>query len=128
MRNHVLSWKNGLKAKKIKLPQINFLSPKTTNKISMYLLAPFILQNFKKILKANPVLWGCAIFETKMAHLSWKKFFWCKTLLLLSSTYWSFSLCKISKNSSSRSRVMSMCNFIRKLVNEPCLFIQILIY
>ena len=38
--------KNGLKAKKIKLPQKNFFSWKTTNKILMYLLAPFILQNF----------------------------------------------------------------------------------
>ena len=26
------------------------------------LLAPFILQNFKKILRAYPELWGCAIF------------------------------------------------------------------
>ena len=37
--------KNVLKAKKIEFPQMIF-SPKTTNKISMYLLAPFILQNF----------------------------------------------------------------------------------
>ena len=41
----------------------------------MYLLAPFILQNFKKILRADPELWGCAIFGPKMAHLSWTKFF-----------------------------------------------------
>ena len=77
----------------------------------MYLLAPFILQNFKKILRADPELWGCAIFGPKMAHLSWTKFFWYKPLLLLSSTYWPFSLCKILKNSSSRSRVVRMCNF-----------------
>ena len=32
-----------------------------------------------------------------MAHLSWTKFFWYKPLLLLSSTYWPFSLCKIQK-------------------------------
>ena len=38
--------KNGLKAKKIKLPKTNFFSK--NNKIFMYLLAPFILQNFKK--------------------------------------------------------------------------------
>ena len=63
----------------------------------MYLLAPFILQNFKKILRANPELWGCAIFGPKMTHLSWTKFFWYKPLLLLSSTYWPFSLCKIKK-------------------------------
>ena len=59
--------KNGPKAKKIKLPQI---AP--TNQIFMYLLAPFILQNFKKILRADPELWRCAIFKPKMVHLLWK--------------------------------------------------------
>ena len=44
----------------------------------MYPLAPFILQNFKAILWANPELWGCTIFRSKMAHLSWTKFFWHK--------------------------------------------------
>ena len=44
--------KNGLKAKKTKLPQMNFFSRKTTNKIFIYLLAAFILQIFfKKILE-----------------------------------------------------------------------------
>ena len=76
----------------------------------MYLLAPFILQNFKNILRADPELPGCAIFRPKMALLSSTKNFWYKTLLLLSSTYWPFPLCKILKNSSSRSRVM-MCHF-----------------
>ena len=37
-------------------------------------------------------------------------FFWCKPLLLLSSTYWSFSLCKI-KNSYSGFRVMRILHF-----------------
>ena len=32
-----------------------------------------------------------------MVHLSWTKFFWYK-LLLLSSTFWPFSMCKILKN------------------------------
>ena len=41
----------------------------------MYLLAPFILENFKKILRAIPDLLGCAIFGNKMAHLSWTIFF-----------------------------------------------------
>ena len=41
----------------------------------MYLLAPFILQNFKKVLRAHPQLRGCAIFGHKMTHLSWTKFF-----------------------------------------------------
>ena len=86
--------KNGLRAKKIKFPHMNFFSKKTANKISMYLLAPFILQNFKKIIRTDPELWGCAIFGLKMAHLPWTKLFWYKPLLLLSSTYWPFSLCK----------------------------------
>ena len=42
----------------------------------MYLLAPFILQNFKKILRADPELWGCAIFGPKMVHLPQTNFFW----------------------------------------------------
>ena len=71
----------------------------------MYLLVPFILQNFKKFLRVDPVLWGCVILGPKMTHLSWTKFFWYKPLLLLSSTYWPFSLCKIQKNSYSGSRV-----------------------
>ena len=63
----------------------------------MYLLAPFILQNLKKILRADPELGGCAIFGTKMVHLSWTIFFRYKPLSLLSSTYWPFSLFKIKK-------------------------------
>ena len=63
--------KNGLKTKKIKLPQMNFSSWKANNKIFMNLLAPFILQNFEKILWADPELWGCGIFAPKMADLSW---------------------------------------------------------
>ena len=51
------------------------------------------------------------IFGTKMAHLSWTKFFWYKPLLLLSSAYWSFSLCKIKKKSYSGSRIMTMHHF-----------------
>ena len=50
-------------------------SRKTTDEIVMYLLAPFIMQNLKKILGADPKLWGCAIFGPKIAHLSWTKFF-----------------------------------------------------
>ena len=77
----------------------------------MYLLAPFILQNFKKTLKVDPELWGCAIFGPKMAHLSWTNYFWCKPLLLLSSTYWPFSLCKILKSSYNGSRIITMHHF-----------------
>ena len=41
----------------------------------MYLLAPFILQNFKKILRADPELWGCVIFGPQMVHLPQTNFF-----------------------------------------------------
>ena len=70
-------------------------SKKTTNKIFIYLLAPFIQQKKFKNVRADPELWGCAIFLPKMAHLSRTKIFWYNPLLFLSSTYWSFSLCKI---------------------------------
>ena len=73
MPNHTV--KNGLKAKRIKLPQISFFSRKTTNKILMYLFAPSILQKSKKILRADPDLRGCAIFGPIMPYLSWTKFF-----------------------------------------------------
>ena len=48
----------------------------------MYLSAPFILQNFKKILRADLELWGCAIFKPKMAHLSWTNFFLAQTIII----------------------------------------------
>ena len=83
---------NGLMAQ---IAQNEFFSRKTTNKIFMHQLAPFILENFKKILRVDPELIACAIFGSKMAHLSWTEFFWYKPLLLLSSTYWPFSLRKI---------------------------------
>ena len=43
--------------------------------ILSYLLAPFTVQNFKKILPADPELWGCAIFGPKMAHFPKWEFF-----------------------------------------------------
>ena len=48
----------------------------------MYLLVPFILQNFKKNLTADPDLWRCAIFEPKMTHLSWTKLFLVQTITI----------------------------------------------
>ena len=41
----------------------------------IYLLAPFIVQNFKKILPADPQLWGCAIFGHKMTQFPKSGFF-----------------------------------------------------
>ena len=48
----------------------------------MHLIPPFILQNFDRILKTNPELSGCAIFRSKMAHLSWTNFFLVQTIII----------------------------------------------
>ena len=51
------------------LPQTNFFS-KVINIILIYLLAPFIGQNLKKILPADPKLWGCRIEDTDIASFA----------------------------------------------------------
>ena len=48
---------------------------KAINIIFMYLLTPFIKQNFKKILRADPKLSGCTIFRPKIAYLPQKIIF-----------------------------------------------------
>ena len=83
-------------------PNKFFFWKKIINVIFIYLLAPFILQNFEKILKANPDLRGCSTFGCKIPQFVLNKIFWYKPLLLLSSTYWPFSLGKILKKSLQR--------------------------
>ena len=92
----------------------------------MYLLAPFILQNWEKkcsgpfqsydvLLLSSTYwpfslckiskrflqrieLWRCVIFGPKMVHLPLRKvFFWKKLLISFSSTYWPLSFCKTLK-------------------------------
>ena len=63
----------------------------------MYLLAPFILQ------RGNP--------QAKNDTFVLNNFFWYKPLLLLSSTYWPSSLCKILKKSYRRFRFMGVHHF-----------------
>ena len=43
--------------------------------ILMYLRTPFIVLNLKKILPADPELWGCAIFWPNIAHFPKWEFF-----------------------------------------------------
>ena len=45
-----------------------FFFSKIINIILIYLLGFFVVQNFKKILQADPELWGCAIFGLKMVN------------------------------------------------------------
>ena len=46
----------------------------------MSLLAPFIVQNCKTIIAADPELWGSAILGPKLAHLLQTKSFWKKSI------------------------------------------------
>ena len=78
----------------------------------MYLLAPFILQNFyKKVLELIQSYKDVRHFWDQNSPFVLNKFFWCKPLLLLSSTYWPFSLCKILKSSYNGSRIITMHHF-----------------
>ena len=87
--------------------------------IFVYLFAPFILQKFKKILRANPNLWGCAIFRSKMTYLSWTIFFWYKPLLSLSSTYWPFYCAKFLKILTADQELWGCAIFGHKMVHLP---------
>ena len=63
----------------------------------IYLLALFIVQNFKKILATNPEL-RIHHFGPQIVHLPRTNFFFGKKLLMsFSSTYWPLSFCKILK-------------------------------
>ena len=101
--------KNGLKAKKIKLPQMNFFLKKQLIKFP----CTYWLLSLCKILKKlfGPIQ---TYEDVPFSGPKWpsvmKKIFWYKPLLL-SSTYWPFSLCKIWKNYYSGSKVMRMHHF-----------------
>ena len=64
----------------VNLPQTIFFWGEIINIILIYLLAPFIAQNLKKILPANPELWG-----SKMAPLPKLEFFSENLLMNLTS-------------------------------------------
>ena len=72
--------------KNVKLPQMRFFSWKTTNKMFMYLLAPFTVQNQKKKEKKN---WSRSSYEdapfwAKMTKLPQINFFFRKTINMIS--------------------------------------------
>ena len=64
----------------------NFFFWNTINIILIYLLAPSV--KFKKILLADPELWGCAISGPKMAHFSKLNFFQKTCLVSFSHAYY----------------------------------------
>ena len=68
---------------------------KTTNKIFMHLLGPYTFcKIFKKFLEPTQSYEMCH-FQVQNGPFVPKNFFWFKPFLLVSSTYWHFSLCKI---------------------------------
>ena len=65
----------------------------------IYLLDPFILQNFWKTFPAYPELWGCAIFGPKMTHFpKWDFFFFRKPVNKLCFFHSSLFSCQKSKS------------------------------
>ena len=77
----------------------------------MYLLAPFILQNFKKFLEPIQIYEDVPFLGPKCLTCPEQNIFWYKPLLSLSSTYWHFSMSKILKTFYSGSRGMRMRHF-----------------
>ena len=63
----------------------------------IYLLAFFIVQNFKKILTANRVMTMRHFWAKNGSFAPKKSFFWKKLLISFSSTYWPLSFCKTLK-------------------------------
>ena len=99
------------------------------------LLAPFIVQNLRKTLRANRELQTCATFGLKMVDFPQTSIFWEKSLILFSSTYWPISLCQILKFFYNRTQGYEdglfldpkwvnfpKRTFFRKPVDKPSLY------
>ena len=72
---------------------------------------PFHCAKFKKILKADLELWRCTISGSKMVHFPQANFFLENYFYHFHLPIGPFHFSKLKKNPSSRSRVMTMCNF-----------------
>lgn len=76
-------------------------------------LTPFIVKKFLKILRADPEVWECVIFRTKMAHWSKQDFSSEKATTYSSSIYCLPSLCKIwSKSLKRLLRKLTICKYV----------------
>ena len=115
---------------------MNFFLEKQLIKFSCTYQPLSFCKSFKNILRANPELWGCAIFGPKMVQFPPNKIFFGKKLLIsFSSTYWPLSLYKIFKKFLKQIQSYQdmpflgpKCHlpkrefFFRKPVNKPCSF------
>ena len=89
--------KHGLKAKKIKLPQMILFSQKTTNKILMYLLALSFCKILQKFLEPIQSYEDMPFLAPKWPICAEQFFFGYKPLLLLSCIYWPFFIVQNEK-------------------------------
>ena len=79
-------------------PKQTFFLEKIMNIIFIYLLAPFIVKNFKKILAADPELWGCTIFWAINGLFATMRIFFRKPVNNPCSFHLCLSTCQISKS------------------------------
>ena len=103
--------KNDPKAKEIKLNQMNFFLKKQLTKFSCTYWPLSFCKIFKKILRANPELWECAIFGTKMANLSRTKHFLIQIIAITFIYLLALFIVQNLKNSHSGYRVMRKHHF-----------------
>ena len=86
----------------------------------IYLSALFIVQNFKKILTADPELWWCAIFGPKMVHLPQAFFFFEKIItIILIYLLAPFILQNLKKNLPADPELWGCAVFWPKMAHFP---------
>ena len=111
--------KNGLKAKRIKLPQMNFVLEKQLAKFSCtYQPLPFCKIFIKKFLELIQSYEDVRHFwDQNSPFVLNKTFFWYKPLLLLSSTYGPFYCAKFKRNLTMNPELWRCTIFGLKVVH-----------
>ena len=99
----------------------------------IYLLPIFIGQNLKKILTADPELWGCTLFGPKIVHLP-QRFFWKIINITLIYLLAPFIVQNLKNNLPADPELWGCAifgpkmayfpkwEFFQKPVNKPCFF------
>ena len=104
-------------------PKHIFFLWKIINIILIYLLAPFTVQNFKKILPVEPELRGCANFGSKIAQFpKWEFFqktYWWALFLSFKPIY----MPKIKVRYKSISEILTIKEYWNLIDREPFLAI-----
>ena len=113
--------KSSIRAKKIELPQMNFVLEKQLIKFSCTYEPLSICKIFiKKNLRVDLEFWGCAPFlGPKQPICPEQNFFGYKPLLLLSSTYGPFHCAKFKRNLTMDPELWRCTIFGPKVVHLP---------